>query len=63
MIQNLDHNKAHGHGQIRIRMLKLCCASICKSMEIISNQYLETGTFPNNRKKDNVIPVLKKGDK
>ena len=63
MIQNLDHNKAHGHGQIPIRMLKLCCTSICKSIEIISNQYLETGTFPNDRKKDNVIPVLKKGDK
>ena len=27
------------------------------------NQYLETGTFPNDWKKGNVVPVFKKGDK
>ena len=63
MIQNLDPNKAHGHDQISIRMLKLCSNSICKPLEIIFNRCLETGTFPNEWKKGNVVPVFKKGDK
>ena len=63
MIQNLDPNKAHGHDQISIRMLKLCSTSICKPLEIIFYQCLETGTFPNDWKKGNVVPVFKKGDK
>ena len=63
MIQNLDPNKAHGHDQISIRMLKLCSTSICKPLEIIFNQCLETSTFPNDWKKGNVVPIFKKGDK
>ena len=63
MIQNLDHNKAHGHDPISIRMLKLCCASTCRPLEIIFDQCLETATFLNDQKKGNVVPVLKKGDK
>ena len=63
MIQNLDPNKAHGHDQIRIRMLKLCRTSTCKPLKIIFNQCLQTGRFPNDWKKGNVIPVFKKGDK
>ena len=63
MIQNLDPNKAHGHDQISIRMLKLCSTSICKPLEIIFNRCLETGMFPNDWKKGNVVPAFKKGDK
>ena len=62
MIQNLDLNKAHGHDQISIRTLKLCSTSICKPLEIIFNRCLETGTFPNDWKKGNVVPIFKKGD-
>ena len=51
LIQNLDPNKAHGHDQISIRMLKLCSNSICKPLKIIFNRCLETSTFPNDRKK------------
>ena len=50
LIQNLDPNKAHGHDQISIRMLKLCSNSICKPLEIISNRCLETRRFPNDWK-------------
>ena len=32
IIQNLEPNKAHGHDQISIRMLKLCSTSICKPL-------------------------------
>ena len=65
MIQNFDPNKAHGHDQVSIRMLKLCNTLICncKPLEIIFNQRLETGTFPNDWKKGNVVPVFKKTDK
>ena len=63
MIPNLDPNKAHGHDQTSIRMLKLCNTSVCKALEIIFNRSLETGTFPNDWKKGNVVPVFKKGDK
>ena len=49
MIQILDPNKAHGHDQISIRILKLCSTSICKPLEIIFNLCLETGTFPNEK--------------
>ena len=62
LIQNLDPNKAHGHDQISIRMLKLCSNLICKSLGIIFNRCLETDTFQNDWKKGNVVPVFKKGD-
>ena len=63
LIQNLDPNKAHGHDQISIRMLKLCNNSICKPLKIIFNGCLETSTFPNDWKKGNVVPIFKKDDK
>ena len=63
MIQNLDPNKAHGHDQMSITMLKLCSISICKPLEIIFNRCLETVTFLNDWKKGNVVPIFKKGDK
>ena len=63
MIQNLDPNKAHGHDQIRIRILKLRRTSTCKPLKIIFNQCLQTGRFPNDWNKGNVTPIFKKGDK
>ena len=62
MIQNFDPNKAHGHDQVSITMLKLFSTSICKPLEVIFNRFLETGTFPNDWKRGNVVPVFKKGD-
>ena len=63
MIQNLDPNKAYGHDWIIIGILKLCSASICNPLEIVSNRCLEMVTFPNDWKKGNVFPVFKKGEK
>ena len=34
IIQNLDSNKADGHGNISVRMLKICGDSIYKPLEI-----------------------------
>ena len=62
MIRNLDPNKAHGHNMISVRMYKICNNSICKSLKLIFQSWLETGKFPSECKKSNVAPVHKKGD-
>ena len=63
VIQNLDPNKAHGHDNTSIRLLKICGPSIYKLLEIIFNQCLETGVFPSKWKKGNIVPIHKKEDK
>ena len=63
IIQNVDPNKAHGHNNIRIHMLKICGCSICKPPEMIFKQCIETGLFPSEWKKANIVPIHKKGDK
>ena len=63
IIQNLDPTKAHGHDNISIRMLKICRSSICKPLEMIFKQCIETGFFPSEWKKANIVPIHKKGDK
>ena len=46
IIQNLDPNKAHGHGKISIFMIKICGKSICKPLQVIFSQCNDTGSFP-----------------
>ena len=60
VIQNLDSDKAHGHGMISIRMLKICSKSIIKPLLIIYKKCLEKGCFLSEWKKANVVPVRKK---
>ena len=63
IIKNLDSNKSHGHDNASLRMLKVCGVSICKPLETIFRTCLIHGKFPEEWKKANVVPVLKKGDK
>ena len=63
IIRNLDPNKAHRHDMISIRMIKICDTSICRPLKLIFQACLESGKFPNEWKKANVVPVHKKGDK
>ena len=63
IIQNSDPNKAHGHDQISIHMLKICGKTIFKPLECIVCEGLNTGLFPLEWKKANLVPVYKKGDK
>ena len=63
LIQNLDTNKAHGHDMLRNRMLKLCCKSVCKSLDLIFQSCIKHGEFPTEWKKANVVPVHKKCNK
>ena len=62
-IRNLDPNKAHGHDMISIRMVKLCDASLYKPLELIFKSCLESGKFPLEWKKTNLVPAYKKGYK
>ena len=45
IIQNLYPNKAHGHDNICICMLKICGSSIYKPLEMILKQWIDTGVF------------------
>ena len=47
---------------ISIRMIKLCGDSFFKPSETIFKSCLNQGIFQAERKKDNVVPVYKKGD-
>ena len=60
IINNQDSNKAHGHDMISIRMLKLCGEAICRPLNIIFKTCLNTGKFPSEWKKGNVVPIHKK---
>ena len=44
-------------------MLKTCGSSIYKPLEMIFKQCIETGDFPSEWKKANIVPIHKKGDK
>ena len=63
IINNQDSNKAHGHDMISIRMLKLCGEAICRPLNIMFKTCLNTGKFPSEWRKRNVIPIHKKDDK
>ena len=63
IIKYLNDNKAHGHNDLSVRMIKLCGQSIIKLLSIILKNYIDNGVFPDIWKKSNIIPVHKKGDK
>ena len=63
ILQNLDPNKAHHHDKTSIRMLQLRGSSICKALELIFQQAMESGFLPSEWKKRNVVPIHKKDDK
>ena len=63
ILQNLDPNKAHGLDKISIRIVQLCGNSICKPLEPIFQQAMESGSSPSEWKKGNVVLIHKKDDK
>ena len=58
----LNINKAHGYDDISIKLLKICNSSIVRPLSTIFNNCLQSGSFPNNWKKLNFVPVHKKDD-
>ena len=63
IIRSLDENKAHGHDDISIRLIKICDSTLVKALSIIFQNCINDTTYPNIWKKSNVIPIHKKGDK
>ena len=60
IVQSLDPNKAHGYDGISIRMLELSSPSTIKPLSIIFQKCLKSSIFPDDWKKENVVPVYKK---
>ena len=60
IIKNLNPNKAHGFDGISIKMIQLCGDSIVSPLCKIFRTAIETGIFPDQWKKGNIIPVHKK---
>ena len=63
MPNSQDSNKNHGHDMISIRMLKLYGVAISRHLNIIFKTCLNTGKFPSEWKKSNVVPIYKKDNK
>ena len=63
ILKSFNANKAHGHDDISIRMLKLSQKSILKPLKLIFEICLRTRLFPDQWKKANVVPIHKKDDK
>ena len=63
IIAKLDPSKAYGHDKISFRMIKICNTSICKPLRLIFNHCIDSGIYPCEWKKANVVPIHKKGDK
>ena len=62
IIKALKMNKAYGHNEISIRMLKLCESVITEQLYLIFKNRLSSDTFPGVWKKASVIPIYKKDD-
>ena len=63
IIRNSNVIKTHGHGDISIRIIKMCDESLVRTVSIIFRNYLNSCIYPSTWKKANVIPVHKKNDK
>ena len=57
VIRKLDPSKAHGHDQISIRMVQICDKAICKPLHLIFSSCIESGIFPPEWKKANVVHI------
>ena len=58
---NID--KAHGHNEISVSMIKICDEALVKPLSLIYKNCIDTGVFPDIWKKSNIVPVYKRGEK
>ena len=63
IIRALNINKAHGHDDISIRMIKICDVSLLKPLTILFENSAKSSCYPDIWKKSNIIPAHKKNDK
>ena len=60
IVKSLDPNKAHGHDEITIQLIKLCTSSIAKPLSFLFSNCFENQCFPKEWKKANIAPVHEK---
>ena len=63
IIRSLDPNKAHGHDETSICIIKTCESSISKLLAILFRNCFENECFPKKWKKANIVVVHKKNEK
>ena len=63
IIRSLNQNKAHGWDNVSTRMIQICDDSIILPLAIIFKTALNSGIYPDQWKKANVVPVHKKDSK
>ena len=63
VLHSLNVNKATGPNGISALLLKQIALSISHSLTLLFNHSLQAGSFPDEWKLANVIPVPKSGDK
>ena len=63
IIRTLNVNKAHGHDNISVRMIKLCINTVALPLTLFFQNSVAAGTFPTQWKRANIVPIHKKNDK
>ena len=58
-----NNSKAHGWDNVSVCMVNICDESLVKPLFNIFQFLLETGNFPSNWKRGNIVQVHKKGNK
>ena len=59
----MEVNKAHGHDNILVRMIKLCTNSVAQPLTLIFRNSAAAGIFSTRWKRANIVPIHKKNDK
>ena len=63
IIRKLNVNKAHGHNDISIRMLKICDSVLTEPLSVIFNNCIDHGVFLDTWKMSHILPIHKTNDK
>ena len=62
IIRTFNDSNHHGWDNVSVHMVKNCDESLVKPLFGIFQFSLETGNFPSNWKRGNIVPVHKKGN-
>ena len=63
IIKNLNSNKAHGYDGISVTMFELCAPEVAIPLQIIFQDCINSGRFPDCWKYANVQPIHKKDNR
>ena len=63
IIRSLNEDKAYGHDNVSIRIIKIFDTVIVEPLSIIFNNCINQSKFPDIWERSNICPIHKKGDK